>query len=143
VIENYYELLSVSPEATAREIKAAYRREAMKWHPDRNGGSAISVDRFKRIQEACRVLSSPLLRASYDARLHVGRSTAWTESHAGTEARADDADDPTVDEWWATPPDLNESWRRTFRRPRVGIGLILFLVIVLINILRWLFPNGL
>ena len=49
---DYYETLSVSPEASAEEIKKAYRRLALETHPDRNPGDARAEERFKKINEA-------------------------------------------------------------------------------------------
>ena len=63
---DYYEILSVTRTATDEEIKAAYRRLAMKWHPDRNNGSQESEDRFKEMTEAYDVLRDPQKRAAYD-----------------------------------------------------------------------------
>ena len=73
-MDNYYTILELDPGAPADQIKANYRRLAMKWHPDRNGGSAEAEDRFKRISEAYSVLSEDEKRRQYDAYLS-GEST--------------------------------------------------------------------
>ena len=63
---DYYTLLGVPRKAGNEEIKKAYRRLAVQWHPDRNPGSRLAEERFKAIAEAYAVLSSPLKRRQYD-----------------------------------------------------------------------------
>lgn len=60
--KNYYDILAVSKNATQDEIKKAYRRAAMKHHPDRGGDQS----KFKEINEAYQILSNPQKRAQYD-----------------------------------------------------------------------------
>lgn len=62
-----YRVLQVDPSADPDVIEAAYRRLALKYHPDRNKDDPKSVDHMKRINEAYRVLRRPDLRAAYDA----------------------------------------------------------------------------
>ena len=63
---DYYKILGVSRTATDKEIKAAYRRLARKYHPDVNPGDAKAEARFKEINEANAVLSDPEKRGRYD-----------------------------------------------------------------------------
>jgi molecular chaperone DnaJ len=65
---DYYDILGVSRAASEEEIKKAYRRLAMKYHPDRNMGDKGAEETFKRVQEAYEVLSDPQKRASFDLR---------------------------------------------------------------------------
>ncbi len=69
---DYYRTLSISPDASAEEIKKAYRRLALETHPDRNPGDAGAEERFKKINEAYGVLSDPGKRAQYDQYRRVG-----------------------------------------------------------------------
>ena len=64
---DYYEVLGVGRDASASDIKKAYRQLARKYHPDVNGGSADATERFKKISEAYAVLSDPQKRRRYDA----------------------------------------------------------------------------
>ena len=63
---DYYEILGVSRTATEIEIKKAYRKLAMKYHPDRNPGDKEAEEKFKLINEAYQVLSDKEKRAIYD-----------------------------------------------------------------------------
>lgn len=69
---DYYEVLGVSREASADELKKAYRKLALKHHPDRNPGDAEAVAKFKEASEAFDVLSNPEKRARYDRFGHAG-----------------------------------------------------------------------
>lgn len=71
--KNYYEILGVDKKATPDEIKSAYRKLAMKYHPDRNQGDAAAAEKFKEINEANETLSDEQKRAAYDYELeHPG-----------------------------------------------------------------------
>ena len=64
-MNDYYEVLGVSKNASAQEIKTAYRKQALKWHPDRNK-SAEATEKFKRINKAFEVLSDAKKKEVYD-----------------------------------------------------------------------------
>lgn len=63
---DYYSVLGVAPGASDDDIKKSYRKLAMKYHPDRNGGAKESEERFKEITEAYDVLRDPSKRSAYD-----------------------------------------------------------------------------
>ncbi|RPD75003.1 DnaJ-domain-containing protein [Lentinus tigrinus ALCF2SS1-7] len=63
---DYYKLLGVSRDASDEEIKKAYKKMALKWHPDRNAGSEDAAKKFKEISEAFEVLSDKQKRTIYD-----------------------------------------------------------------------------
>jgi molecular chaperone DnaJ len=62
----YYETLSVERTATETDIKVAFRKQAMQWHPDRNPGDDSAEHRFKEVNEAYEILKDPNKRAAYD-----------------------------------------------------------------------------
>lgn len=64
---DYYKILGVSPEATAEEIKKAYRKLALKYHPDRNPNNKSAEENFKKLSEAYAVLSDPEKKKQYDS----------------------------------------------------------------------------
>src|SRR3954454_20975128 len=64
--KDYYEILGVSKNASADEIKKAYRKVAMQFHPDRNPGDKEAEEKFKEAAEAYEVLSDADKRAKYD-----------------------------------------------------------------------------
>lgn len=63
---DYYDILGVGRSATEDEIKKAYRKNALKYHPDRNPGDAAAEKKFKEVSEAYEVLSDPKKRQAYD-----------------------------------------------------------------------------
>lgn len=65
--KNYYDILGVGEEATEEEIKKAYRKLAMQYHPDRNKGDNTAEEKFKEVNEANEVLSNAQKRQQYDA----------------------------------------------------------------------------
>ena len=64
--KDYYKILGVGRKAEEQEIKKAYRKLAMKFHPDRNAGDKDAEEKFKEINEAYQVLSDPQKRSRYD-----------------------------------------------------------------------------
>lgn len=75
---DYYEILGVGRQATADEIKKAYRKLALKYHPDRNPDDPSAAEKFKEASEAYEVLTDPEKRARYDRYGHEGVRTAFS-----------------------------------------------------------------
>lgn len=75
--EDYYELLGVSRTASDAEIKKAYRKKAMKYHPDRNPNDAKAEANFKKVSEAYEVLSDSTKREQYNRFGHEGVKSAF------------------------------------------------------------------
>jgi len=69
---DYYEVLGVNRDCTEEDLKKAYRRLAMKWHPDRNPDNPKAEDHFKEAKEAYEVLADANKRAAYDQFGHAG-----------------------------------------------------------------------
>jgi molecular chaperone DnaJ len=73
---DYYEVLELGRDAGEQEIKSAYRKMALQFHPDRNPDDPEAEEKFKEASEAYSVLSDPQKRASYDRFGHAGLQSA-------------------------------------------------------------------
>lgn len=80
---DFYEILGVSKSATADEIKKAYRKVAMQFHPDRNPGDKAAEEKFKEAAEAYEILSDADKKAQYDRYGHAGLSGAGRGGFGG------------------------------------------------------------
>ncbi len=80
---DYYEVLGVSKGSTPEEIKKAYRKLAMKYHPDKNPGDAEAEEKFKEAAEAYDVLSNPEKKQRYDQFGHAGMGGAAGGGYGG------------------------------------------------------------
>jgi len=79
-LKNHYETLNLSKNATAEEIKSAYRKLAMKYHPDRNPGNKDAEEKFKEISAAYEVLSDENKRREYDMFGATRNSSSYSNS---------------------------------------------------------------
>ena len=86
---DYYEVLGVTRECGESELKTAYRKLAMQYHPDRNPDNPEAEERFKQASEAYQVLSDPQKRASYDRYGHAGVGGAGGGFEGGFPAGVD------------------------------------------------------
>jgi molecular chaperone DnaJ len=82
---DYYEVLGVARDASVSEVKRAYRKAAMQYHPDRNPGDAAAEEQFKEAAEAFEVLNDPSKRELYDRFGHEGPSRAGFSGFSGSE----------------------------------------------------------
>ena len=85
---DYYEVLEVDRTADGETITKAYRKLAMKFHPDRNVGDTAAEERFKEAAEAYDVLRDPDKRARYDRYGHAGLDGMAPGGHHFTDARS-------------------------------------------------------
>lgn len=76
-MSDYYDILGVSKQASANEIKKAYRKLALQYHPDHNPGNKHAEDKFKKASEAYQVLSNPEKKAQYDRFGHAGFQSSY------------------------------------------------------------------
>jgi len=81
---DYYEILEIERSASGEEIKKAYRKMAMKYHPDRNEGSSEAEEMFKRVNEAYQVLSDESKRQLYD---RYGKQGLESQGYSGFSGR--------------------------------------------------------
>ena len=81
---DYYEILGLNRDAPEADIKKAYRRLAMKFHPDRNPDDASAEDKFKEATEAYEILADSEKRAAYDQYGHAGVDPSMGGGFEGT-----------------------------------------------------------
>ena len=80
---DYYEVLGIERKASTEELKKAYRRLAVKYHPDKNPGDPTAEEKFKEIGEAYEVLMDANKRAAYDQFGHAAFSPGSSAGRGG------------------------------------------------------------
>src|SRR5262245_50963233 len=78
--KDYYATLGISREATEDEIRSAYRRQVLQWHPDRRPGDPRAAERFRNVSEAYAVLINPARRREYDDASRAGAGSTFRPS---------------------------------------------------------------
>ena len=119
---NFYTILGVKPTASKDEIRKAFRKKAMQFHPDKNSNSKESEERFKIINEANEILSYEKKRKNHDLLLHEEElrqqnfSYQWNPSSKVTYSN-----------------NVNFNWKQVFDFSLILIGVIAFSDILLNN----------
>uniref|UniRef100_A0A914LR95 DnaJ homolog subfamily B member 9 n=1 Tax=Meloidogyne incognita TaxID=6306 RepID=A0A914LR95_MELIC len=83
-IPNYYEILKVSKDASTREIKTAYKRLMLRYHPDKNKDNPVALEYSKEINEAYRILCDEKNRMEYDKELNKSSGSFSTSGESST-----------------------------------------------------------
>lgn len=127
----YYKVLGVSNEASQDEIKAAYRRLAKQFHPDRHGNNPQAEARFKEISEAFAVIGDPRKRRTYD------QQTGHQNSREGA-SRSNERQTTQTAAGASAPPKARagQGRRRPWRFPKIGIGTAVVAALVIAQLIR-------
>ena len=86
---DYYDVLGVPRDVSKDELKKAYRKLAMKYHPDRNPDDDKAAEKFKELSEAYEILSDDQKRQTYDSFGHDGVNSSFTNSQGAADAFSD------------------------------------------------------
>jgi curved DNA-binding protein CbpA len=115
---DYYQTLEVDINATPSEIKAAFKKQAMKWHPDRNPGVNTN-DRMRLIIEAHLILKDPEARKRYNLEYHLYKT--YEQSHKRTKrdnshSKSQEKQSANTDQSYTVTDDVLKRWMENARR---------------------------
>ena len=156
---DYYQILGVSRSATADQIKSAYRKLAVKYHPDKNPNDKTAEEMFKKVNEAYQTLGDETKRRNYDS---YGSSSYSYGSYGSNSSYAGQENPFANDAYWQwfnsaseNASDSSNSYRRTYTYYRsepstkgeIFADLIQKVLLTLVGYflltrLYWLFPIG-
>ena len=129
--QDYYEILEISHTATADEVKKAYRKKAMQFHPDKNPGNKESEEKFKEAAEAYSVLIDPEKRPLYDRYGHEGIGRAGFNGFSGFNSSIFSDFEDIIGNFFGFGDIFGKTRRRSAHYPQKGQDLVLELELVL------------
>ncbi|QHT66103.1 J domain-containing protein [Rhodocytophaga rosea] len=132
---DYYQILGISRQAGIQEIKSAFKKLALQYHPDRNAGSLVAEEKFKQINEAYQVLSDTQDKLIYDLKLNGYSSYSYT---------TDTTQQPTYNQTYTysrpySPPTYRHDPNAA--RKAYGVGTIIILIMAIIGYSLYTFMN--
>jgi curved DNA-binding protein CbpA len=131
---NYYQILGVTSKASAAEIKAAYKRLALKFHPDKNPGNQPAEERFKQVNEAYQVLSNPRRRASFDLQLQYELQQRQAQAYATPRYHHTRQPAGFQERYYRERPKKHTRFTRRDIQIMVGVLLLVILVVLALKL---------
>jgi hypothetical protein len=122
-MQDHYQTLGISPSATSGQIKIAYRRLALKYHPDRNPEDSDAEKHFIAITEAYDVLSDPVMRHKYDNGIDFGEEEDFVPDNARRR--------PPPVYYYKYKPEKVVYSRRDYVLASIAVGIIIMVAVVL------------
>lgn len=113
MFRDYYQILNVSPEANEEEIKISYKKEAIKWHPDKNIG-IDTTEKMQQINEAFLILNDPEARQKYDFE--------YVKYQAFNETRKEQDKTDLSDVEYIVEDELLNKWMENARKQAVNLA---------------------
>ncbi len=141
---DYYQLLGIRQDATPTEIRSAYKRLAMLYHPDRNPGNAEAEELFKLINEAYHVLADPTKKVFYDAGISYPKHTHHSSAH-DTSAYWKQYHRQRYEQWRQTQQSTYTFDKRYFRIQALAIGVFLVIAgfcFAVINVIEYVHEHN-